>query len=433
MRCTITGMGHSTATAASAPPRLRVAPAGASRAAVLGAAGVLVCALVPGVAVGSARALPDPADTPAVSTDQSGWSPTAPHPGGPDAPALEALVRSLRATAQGDKPAAAAPRSPGLRPPAGSRAPPAATEAASPAQAAWLLGLLALHGMGMAPDAPQAQQWFERAQALGHPLAPAGLAWCQISGCVTAPNPAGASRWTSALVRNAPALAKYLQWHAAVALSPLEAPDRTALATTPPGTHLQPPPARPQLRALLAEAASAGSAQAANDLGLEYLAAGQLNEALQQFRSAAPQSGAAAANARLLASRLRADEAARNPPGRQTPGDWYDQARRYHRGEGVPANYTEAVRLYQIAASAGDRRARRMLELIFSRPAPTGTVDPAWMQQLAAMAAEADGASGRPAPRSPPAPPGWQTDPSPLYHLIPLQWRGEDARPAAVR
>lgn len=387
---------------------------------------VLVCALVPGMALASARALPNPADTPAASADQSGWSPIAPHLAEPDAPALEALVRSLRAAAQGEKPAAAVPRAPGLRPPAGTRPPPAVAEPASPAQAAWLLGLLALHGLGMAPDAPQAQQWFERAHALGHPLAPAGLAWCQISGCVTAPNPAAASSWTGALARSAPALGKYLQWQAAAALSPLAGPG-------PAGHGAALPTARSPLQTLLVEAASAGSAQAANELGLQYLAAGQLDEALQQFRSAAPQSAAAAANARLLASRLRADESARHTQGRQTASDWYEQARRYHLGEGVPANYAEAVRLYQIAASAGDRRARRMLELIFSRPAPTGTVDPAWMQQLAAMAAPAEGATGHPAPRLPPAPPGWQTDPSPLYHLIPPQWRGEDARPSAVR
>lgn len=382
--------------------------------------------MVPGSALASARALPDPADTPAASTDQSGWSPIAPHLAEPDAPALEALVRNLRATAQGETPAAAVPRALAPRPPAGTRAPPAVAESTSPAQAAWLLGLLALHGLGMAPDAPQAQQWFERAQALGHPLAPAGLAWCQISGCVTPPNPAASSRWTAALARSAPALGRYLEWHAATALSPLAGPGRAGL-----GAAL--PTARPPLQTLLVEAANAGSAQAANELGLEYLAAGQLDEALQQFRSAAPQSAAAAANARLLASRLRADESARHMQGRQTASDWYEQARRYHLGEGVPANYAEAVRLYQIAASAGDRRARRMLELIFSRPAPTGTVDPAWMQQLAAMPAQDEGAAGRPAPRLPPAPAGWKTDPSPLYHLIPPQWRGEEARPAAVR
>ena len=39
--------------------------------------------------------------------------------------------------------------------------------ASSAATAAWQLGLLALHGVGMAPDPAQARHWFERAQALG--------------------------------------------------------------------------------------------------------------------------------------------------------------------------------------------------------------------------------------------------------------------------
>ena len=37
----------------------------------------------------------------------------------------------------------------------------------APADAAWLLGLLALHGLAMPADPAQAQHWFERAQMLG--------------------------------------------------------------------------------------------------------------------------------------------------------------------------------------------------------------------------------------------------------------------------
>lgn len=61
------------------------------------------------------------------------------------------------------------------------------------------------------------------------------------------------------------------------------------------------------------------------------------------------------------------------PPGRhggrtapthhpQRPG-LFVQVRRYHRGDGVPANYA-AIRLYQIAAFAGSRPAQHMLGLI---------------------------------------------------------------------
>lgn len=409
-RRALSASGNLDAPAARHTPRARApARSGARTGASLLC---LVLALAQANVHASARALPP---SPGATVERSPADSATPRMPEADDPALEALVRSLRASAQTEAPPPPAPRSP-PRPPARGSSPPA-----TPGQAAWLLGLFALHGLGMPLEPAQAQQWFERAHTLGHPLAPAGLAWCQISGCVTPPNPVAAERWTAELARSAPALAKYLQWHAAAALSPLSAP--------PPATPLNPSPGHapaPQgvpAHTLLAEAARAGSAQAANAWGLELLAAGQLDKALEQFRAGAAQSEAAAANARLLASRIEQASAARQRPARYTASDWYDDARRYHRGEGVPANYAEAVRLYQIAASSGDARARRMLELIFSRPAPGGTVDPAWMQQLASLPVEGQGG----VPLQPPTPPAvpqlWQQDPTPLYHLIPPQWR----------
>lgn len=359
------------------------------------------------------------------------------------------LLRGLRAAAQAEAPprtptaapAAASHRSASASKSAGAVTP--ASSAPTAATAAWRLGLLALHGVGMAPDPAQAQHWFERAQALGHPLAPAGLAWCEISGCVTSPNPAAASGWTAPLARTAPALAKYLDWYAARALAPLgkaldRALDRALGAPQPlgtPGAHAADSTAASPARAagadpqaLLQAAAQAGNAQAMNALGLEYVAAGLPDKALAQFRAAASQSAAAAANARMLSSqmqsgnRLRSTTTSALPATDAAPGSPdYAQAQRYHRGDGVPANYTEAVRLYQAAASQGDARARKMLELIFSRPAPGGALDPGWMQQLASLALQPQGLT-RTAPL-PLSPQGWQQDPSPLYHLIPLPWR----------
>ena len=103
------------------------------------------------------------------------------------------------------------------------------------------------------------------------------------------------------------------------------------------------------------------------------------------------------------------------------------QARKYHRGDGVPSNYAEAIRLYQIAASSGSAQARKMLELIFSRPAPGGEVDIAWMQQLAALEVSASGASS--GATAPWASYGWQRDPSPLYALVPPEWRSPEPPP----
>eukprot|EP01034_Spumella_vulgaris_P046767 gene46767-58317_t len=236
----------------------------------------------------------------------------------------------------------------------------------TPADAAWLLGLLALHGLAMPADPPQAQHWFERAQMLGHPLAPAGLAWCRRSGSVAAPNPVAAMHWIALVRRTEPGLAKYLQWHAAKALAPMDEPRAAAPARD--AGALAPPPSSPTLLKLLTEASRAGNAQARNELGLEYLAAGDFEKALAQFQSASTRSEAAAANASLLTSRIQSGPAGGARSARYSAADWYIEARRYHQGDGVPANYTEAVRLYQIAASSGDPQARRMLALIFSRP-----------------------------------------------------------------
>ena len=389
-------------------------------------------------------AVAEPANAPLERADQD--APTFRQTGsdmGSDADWAQ-LLRGLRAAAQAEAPprpptaapAAASHRSAPASQPAGAVTPaPSASTASTAATAAWRLGLLALHGVGMAPDPAQAQHWFERAQTLGHPLAPAGLAWCEISGCVTSPNPTAASRWTALLARTAPGLAKYLDWYAVRALAPLGKALDWPLGTTgpqdPPDAHTTASTTASPARAdaasanpllLLQTAAQAGNAQAMNALGLEYVAAGLPDQALAQFQAAARQSAAAAANARLLSSQIEPRNRLKSTATDAAGGSpYYAQAQRYHRGDGVPANYTEAVRLYQAAASQGDTRARKMLELIFSRPAPDGTLDPGWMQQLASLAMQPQGLT-RTAPL-PLSPQGWQQDPSPLYHLIPQPWR----------
>lgn len=355
-------------------------------------------------ALASVRALPAPVEAPIDRSTLNAASPRAP---GADNPAREKMLKSLRSAAQTDGGPSRPPRPPKAR---------AGAEMA-PADAAWLLGLLALHGLAMPTDLPQAQHWFERAQLLGHPMAPAGLAWCQISGCVAAPNPAAALLWIAQLRRTDSALASYLEWHATKALTPLSAPLPSVAS----------PPAGPALHKLLTDAARGGNAQARNELGLDYLSAGDLDQALAQFQAAAPKSEAAASNAALLASRIHSGPAASTRSARFSAADWHAAAQRYHRGDGVPANYTEAVRLYQIAATAGDPQARRMLELIFSRPAPDGTIDITWMQQLASIDLGPRG--GSPGQRGAAAPQGWQRDPSPLYDWVPPDWRTSGTPP----
>lgn len=284
------------------------------------------------------------------------------------------------------------------------------------AQSAWVLGLLYLHGEGVPLDRAQALRWFERAQALGAPLASAGLAWCHIDGCQGPPDPAAARPWIERMDHADPGLALLLQWW----VRERQAPLRTA------GPQTQGAAAADDGRAaLLQRAARAGNASAMNELGLADVAARRLPQALAQFRQAALRSPAAAANAELLAARLEQQQqqtpSAAQAPAQRSAQDWLEQARRYHRGEGVPSNYTEAIRLYQIAAAGGSQEARHMLELIYSRPAPDGMVNVAWMRQLATMQLSPEGAVL--ALQPPPTPRLFVRDPTPLYGLIPPQWR----------
>ncbi len=262
----------------------------------------------------------------------------------------------------------------------------------------------------MPADAADARRWFERAQLLGHALAPAGLAWCLIDGCAAPPNPAAARPWIARLRSTDPGRALYLEWLVETKLAPLH------MATT--GTR-DTTAAPPPWRELLVRAAQAGNAQALNELGLESVSAGRLPEALAQFRAAAQRSPAAAANAQLLASRLQAPT--QSPPRSQNANEWFTQALRYHRGDGVPSNYAEALRLYQVAAANGSKPAQRMLERIYSRPAADGSVDIAWMQQLANLDVTREGAV---LPTlSAPSPQLFVRDPTPLYDMIPPPWR----------
>jgi TPR repeat protein len=94
-------------------------------------------------------------------------------------------------------------------------------------------------------------------------------------------------------------------------------------------------------------------------------------------------------------------------------------------GLGQPANFVEAIRLYRLAQNQGSVEAKKMLELIFSRPGPNGQVDVAWMQELAYVnlagrALSLDSTTARS---------GLRREPTPLFDLLPSSWQ-KDARPA---
>jgi TPR repeat protein len=320
-----------------------------------------------------------------------------------------------------------------------SRAEGRGVSVATQREAQWLMGLLALHGIAMPQDGPQARQWFERAQRSGHPLASAGLAWCAMDGCGQPPDPPAARPWIAQLAKSDPARALYLEWLLARRLAPLSTAEPAGEAAAGDAT---PDPA------LLQRAARAGNPGAQLEWGLALLTEGESEAALRQFRAASARLPSAAANARMLADRLQAsgqmvsDRATTripSPPGPYGPQDaqemrgapseqdiqvrqpatarqQWEQAQRYHRGEGVPANYTEALRLYQQAAAQGLVAARRMLELIYSRPAPGGNVDIGWMQQLSRI----DPMTLQPVAPISPAP--YRRDPTPLVDLVPSPW-----------
>jgi uncharacterized protein len=288
----------------------------------------------------------------------------------------------------------------------------AASATKAQANAAWVLGLLYLHGIAVATNPVEATKWFESARNLGEPLAVAGLAWCDIEGCKTQPNPALARRWLPALRAVNLPRAQYLQWLIDTRLSPLQVavPSVQSYASSRPDTGLP-------NRQLLLMAAQGGDVQAAIELGLESVAANRLEQALTYFRAVAPRSQVATANVALLEGRLQAPSKTSQPT--TSADETLALARRNHRGEGQPANYVEAIRLYQMAQNLGSVQARKMLELIFSRPLANGHVDIAWMQQLA----YANYANDMVVLGSAIPPPTLQREPTPLFDLLPPFWR----------
>ncbi len=283
------------------------------------------------------------------------------------------------------------------------------------ADAAWTLGLLHLHGGVMPPSAALAQTWFQRATPQGRqPLAYAGLAWCLIDGCQGPPDPAGARQAIDRLRVREPARALYLEWLLNTRLRPFGlVPDAT-------GTPHDTLPLAPLLR----RAAAGGDAQARLELGIDAFNRGDLPAARRYFQGAAARSPAAAANLRWLAQRVAAPGPAHNS---SEVGQLLARAQQFHRGDGVPANYAEAMRLYRLAAAQGSAPARRMVELIASRPAPGGSINIAWMAQLSQL----DTRSSLPQMDARHVAPLMQRDATPLYDLVPPSWqrRMSAARP----
>jgi TPR repeat protein len=277
-------------------------------------------------------------------------------------------------------------------------------------QAAWQLGLIHLHGAGVPQDSEEAQRWFERAHQLKTSIALAGLAWCEIDGCQSFANPAAARQWLTPLRRTHLPRAQYLEWLVAARLAPLR------LAR--PGLENDMIDAPLPARALLLRAARAGDVHALIELGMDSVAAGRSTEALQYFRAAAPKSAVAAVNAAIVSDSLRIIPTLPADASRMTL-ELLAQARRHHRGEGTPANYTEAIRYYRLAEAQGSEEATRMLALIFSRPLVNGGLDVAWIKQLG----ELDLSQETPSRRTGSGQRQLQREATPLIDFLPEVWR----------
>ncbi len=300
--------------------------------------------------------------------------------------------------------------SPAAQAPPGRQAPPGSSANMAAGNAAWTLGLIYLHGAGVPQDPGQAQQWFERALALGERQALAGLAWCAIEGCGGPPKPSRAEQWIRPLRTVNRPLALYMEWLALDRLAPL----RTARPNLQAG-DLEPSLVAP---GLLSQAARAGNIHALIELGLNAVAKQQPGQALKYFQQAAGDSAIAAANAAIVAENVRPRTDTRSDASK-VAAELLRQAQRFHRGEGVSVNYAEAIRLYRLAEAKGSIEAGRMLALIYSRPLRNGNVDVAWIGQLS----ELDLTRSTPGLRTTTPPRQLQRERTALIDLLPEKWR----------
>ena len=249
------------------------------------------------------------------------------------------------------------------------------------ANAAWIMGLLTLHGRGLPADVKRAKSWFQIAWQQGEKMASAGLAWCEMVGCGMPPDLAKARYWRTQLSKVNRGRALYFEWLARAKSAPLELPnDVEAKSTIDKIPHQK----------LLVEAANAGDIHAHIELGIESAAKNQLEESLQHFVFAEQNSSIVSTNASHIRSEI--DQAKSQTKVQKSSfnnaevaeSSWR-QARRYHRGEGIPINYVEAIRLYRKASDLGHLQAKKMLDLIFSQSVETGAINIFWMQRLSRM------------------------------------------------
>ena len=298
-------------------------------------------------------------------------------PAAPAQPATKRVTENSSLQTEIGKIKALANRAPAFVPARG-RTPPGSAQI-QVRTAAWVLGLLHLHGMGMVQDPAQALFWFKQANELGEPLAAAGLAWCALEGCDALPDPSAARPWVAQLRAVKPGRALYLDWLIESTLSPLQINSANSA--------LEIEKLHQARKQLLLNAAKLQDAQALIELGFDSVAAERAAEAQSYFQTAAANSKVAADNAKLVVRRQGDQKTLCQVSNAEelTANTLLASAQALHRGDRCQVNYFESIRLYNLAAAKGNVIAKRMLALIYSRPGPAGGINITWMQQLANM------------------------------------------------
>jgi TPR repeat protein len=291
--------------------------------------------------------------------------------------------------------------------------PAGAKQRAEAGQAAWLLGLLYLHGAGVVTDPAKARQWFVLSEHYGEPMASAGLAWCALAGCQIAPNLVQAQYWSQRLMPVDSARAAYLEWLIERQLRPLLLGGSDGLGSLRSGE-----------RSLLEKAVAGGDVHAMIDMGTLLAQDGDLPRALDILDRASSRSEVARQNAAWIRKRIALAPTLTQPGSLATDSALlgeasFKKARQYHRGDGVSISYADAIRLYRQAESEGSAQAKHMLALIYSRTTIDGELDPVWMRQLGNLD------QGSTVPKQDTA---WmisalRREPTPLIDALPTRWR----------
>lgn len=250
---------------------------------------------------------------------------------------------------------------------------------AEQANAAWVLGLLMLHGRGVPADVRRAKYWFQIAWQQGEKKASAGLAWCEMVGCGAPIDETKARYWRAQLFTTNRGRSLYFEWLSQQRSAPLAAMNGS-------GINYDKLPHR----SVLIQAANAGDIHARIELGIESASKKLLDEALQHFLFAEKNSTSASINAEQIRAEiadLKSLSTLESPSSgiNESAASSLALARRYHRGEGIPINYSEAIRLYKKAADLGSVQAKKMVQLIFSQSSENGVINILWMQSLSQM------------------------------------------------